>query len=146
MNQPSQPEKFYVGVKGLIVQEGKLLLLKKSERSTPGQRFWDLPGGRIDHQEKPLETLKRELQEELVGIKRIKVKNLIWAYRVPYLVEDQSNLFLIYYLVEADVSQTKLSPEHVEKKWVGVEQFDQLDAPVDANFAVLLKQIIEEND
>jgi 8-oxo-dGTP diphosphatase len=143
MSKSKQLVKFFVGVKGLIVQDDKLLLLKKSERDYIEQSFWDLPGGRIDDQENPQKTLQRELKEELIGIKQIKVGDLVWAYRVPYKVEKDSNLFLIYYLVEADVSQTKLSPEHVEKKWVGVEQFDQLNAPVNANFKGLLRNILK---
>ncbi len=142
MSKRKQPVKFFVGVKGLIVQDNKLLLLKKSKRDYIKQSFWDLPGGRMDAQEKPKQTLERELKEELIGIKQIRVQDLVWAYRVPYKVEKDSNLFLIYYLVQADVTETKLSPEHVEKKWVSLDEFEQLDAPVNANFKGLLEDML----
>lgn len=35
---------FYVGVKGVIVKDGKALILKGGE----GRDFWEVPGGRID--------------------------------------------------------------------------------------------------
>ncbi|MEA2056473.1 MAG: NUDIX hydrolase [Patescibacteria group bacterium] len=137
-----RPEKFVVGIKGFIVKDNKLLLLKKSERGYISSEFWDLPGGRIDGDENPLETLKRELNEELPGIKEIEIKDLLWVYRIPYVIENASNLFLVYYLVGADVSAAKLSTEHVEKKWVGIDEFGELDAPVNANFKDLLREFI----
>ena len=59
----------HLGVYGVIVKNDKVLLVKKSRGAYTGQ--YDLPGGSIEHGEKPVETLKREIMEE-VGVK---VKN-----------------------------------------------------------------------
>ena len=54
-----------LGTYGLIIEKGKILLIKKNGGPYDGKL--DLPGGTIEFCEKPAETLKRELMEE-VGI------------------------------------------------------------------------------
>lgn len=54
-----------LGTYGLIIKKGKILLIKKNGGPYDGKL--DLPGGTIEFCEKPAETLKRELMEE-VGI------------------------------------------------------------------------------
>lgn len=44
-------------------EEKKILLVKRKVQ--PRKKFWDLPGGFIDLNEKAEEAIKRELQEEL---------------------------------------------------------------------------------
>lgn len=54
-----------LGAYGLIIEDNKILLIKKS--GGPYDSKLDLPGGTIEFCERPEETLKRELLEE-VGI------------------------------------------------------------------------------
>jgi 8-oxo-dGTP pyrophosphatase MutT (NUDIX family) len=56
---------FQIGVKGLIRRaDGKVLLLKiRAWRDKP--TYWDLPGGRMEPGETFVQTLKRELKEEI---------------------------------------------------------------------------------
>ncbi len=51
-----------LGAYGLIIQDDKILLIKKSGGPYDGKL--DLPGGTIEFCEKPEEALKRELMEE----------------------------------------------------------------------------------
>lgn len=57
-----------LGAYGLIIDNGKILLIKKS--GGPYDEKLDLPGGTIEFCEKPEEALKRELLEE-VGIETL---------------------------------------------------------------------------
>jgi 8-oxo-dGTP pyrophosphatase MutT (NUDIX family) len=60
MSQPVHvPRTFPISIKGVVVRDGKVLLLK-NERSE-----WELPGGRIDPGEDHAQTLTREFLEEL---------------------------------------------------------------------------------
>ena len=52
----------HLGVYGLIVKDNKILLIKKV--SGPYDGLLDLPGGGLEFGERPIETLKRELEEE----------------------------------------------------------------------------------
>ncbi len=56
----------HLGVYGVVIRENKILLVKKSRGAYIGK--YDLPGGSFEHGEKPIETLKREFEEE-AGIK-----------------------------------------------------------------------------
>ena len=57
-----------LGAYGLVILDGRILLIKKS--GGPYDKKLDLPGGTIEFCERPVETLKRELMEE-VGIEVI---------------------------------------------------------------------------
>lgn len=58
-------KKTHVGAYGIIIDNNKIALIKKARGGYKGKL--DLPGGGIEHTENPLETLKREIMEE-VGI------------------------------------------------------------------------------
>jgi 8-oxo-dGTP pyrophosphatase MutT (NUDIX family) len=56
---------FQIGIKGLIRNlEGKILLLKVPEWGQ-NPEHWDMPGGRMEPGESFLQTLRRELNEEI---------------------------------------------------------------------------------
>ena len=52
----------HLGVYGLIIEDDKILLIKKANGPYKGKL--DLPGGSIEFGEKPEDTLKRETEEE----------------------------------------------------------------------------------
>ena len=52
----------HLGVYGVIINEDRILLVKKSRGAYTGKL--DLPGGSFEHGETPIETLKREISEE----------------------------------------------------------------------------------
>ncbi len=52
----------YAAVKALVTDGEKFLLLKQD---VGGEIFWDLPGGRVQFGESPVDGLKREGREEL---------------------------------------------------------------------------------
>src|SRR3989344_5710694 len=58
------PDCFYrVTVKGLCVRDGKVLLVRESEKTLSGK--WEMPGGGLDFGEDIKAGLKREIQEEM---------------------------------------------------------------------------------
>ncbi len=66
MEELEMKEYRQLGAYGLIIENGKILLIKKNGGPYDGKL--DLPGGTIEFGEKPSEALERELMEE-VGIR-----------------------------------------------------------------------------
>lgn len=107
---------FYVGVKAVVVDEGRVLLL---ERQRGAGRWWDLPGGRLEAQESINDGLRRELHEE-IGADDFKVSRLLSAARIPDL-PNGIGLMLLLYGVSIPFKEATLSPEHVSYEWVPLQ-------------------------
>jgi len=109
---------FYVGIKGFIAKDGKVLLLKKV-----GEDLWETPGGRIDGDETIQEALNRELHEEVANIKNIEIKDILGAHRLQKDINGDTSLVLIYYLVRADIDGIpELSDEHDDYMWADKDE------------------------
>jgi ADP-ribose pyrophosphatase len=70
-----------VGVGGVILQDGKVLLLLR--KRPPEAGFWSLPGGRVEFMERVEDAAVRELREEL-GIE-VEIESLLCVtdHRAP---------------------------------------------------------------
>ena len=117
---------FQVGIKGVIVNsQNKALVLLKTVN---GRIFWDVPGGRMEKGETIDQTLRRELEEEVPGIKDFQVKNLLNVDAVHRSdTVEGIDLLLVFYKVEADLEKVSLSEEHQSYKWVSLEEIDSLE-------------------
>lgn len=115
---------FHLGVKGLIFnQDRKILLLKRRIR-----KCWDVPGGRMRRGETELETLGRELNEE-IGLESIgDVRPFMMALsdlRLSVQTEDVG-LILSFYLLSLSASfHPILSEEHSSYEWCTIEEATQ---------------------
>ncbi len=118
----SKHERFHLGIKALIEnKEGKILLLKKSKKITDkfGQKpYWDIPGGRIEKGSSVLETLKREVLEE-IGVNDLTVRDLFYAAVSNTRIdsEDCGLILFIYDCSISDRSKVVLDEEHSEYGW-----------------------------
>ena len=80
-----EKEHTHLGAYGILTQNNRILLIKK--KTGPYDGKLDLPGGTIEFNEKPVDTLKREFLEE-TGIDITEYKlfdansaNPIWYYQ-----------------------------------------------------------------
>lgn len=115
-------KRFFVGVKGVIIKDDKVLLIKGNQK-VEGRDHWEVPGGRIDTNESIDAALMRELQEEVPGISNIKKHEILHAHRIEHDVKDDTSLVLIFFRVTADVpDDIVLSEEHVEAEWLACDE------------------------
>ncbi|MEG0276490.1 MAG: NUDIX domain-containing protein, partial [Coprobacillus sp.] len=56
--------RFHITVKGIVIYNNQILIMKKVKPSTDGLGYWELPGGGLEYGETPHEALIRELKEE----------------------------------------------------------------------------------
>lgn len=133
-------KKFYVGIKGIVVDEEKGALLLKREYKSGD--FWDTPGGRIDGDEDFKDTLARELAEELPGIEVQNIGELLGAHRVQKDIDDDISLVLLYFEVKATLPDpVQLSEEHDDYLWVRTR--DTLPRGLNPQLNAILGSILE---
>ena len=122
-------EKFHVGVKALILNDKNEILILKANPEEMRQNqptHWDLPGGRVKGNDSLEETLRKEVQEEL-GIDNIDMLEHfdtgISNLRIPLDNETVSLLLIVYKCkIHDNSSHLKLSLEHLEYKWVSIDE------------------------
>ncbi|MCC7570201.1 NUDIX domain-containing protein [Candidatus Micrarchaeota archaeon] len=109
---------FAAAVKALIVDKDKILLIKRkiSDAHCPGE--WELPGGRLEPGEDPIEGLKREIKEE-TGLEIEVVTSLGIKY---FQRDDGQKIFLINFLCRSLKIEFKLGNEHDEIEWIEIEE------------------------
>lgn len=113
-----QDAPFLVSIKGVIITDNKVLLLRKSDGS------WDLPGGRLNSDETPKQCLIREIHEE-TGL-YVKPGRLLhrWLRRRP----EKTDIFLISHLCRpaGPAAEIVISSEHTELGWFSALDIEML--------------------
>lgn len=104
-------KKTHIGAYGIIIRNGRIALVRKARGGYKGKL--DLPGGGIEHTEKPFETLKRELTEEINGtlvdarLLDVTAVNIKWKVE-SNLYEDLHHIGILYV---AEIKEEKLKED-----------------------------------
>jgi mutator protein MutT len=114
---------------GLVIRDGKLLMVKRYEPETKGAHLkWEIPGGKVDFGETREEAIVREIKEEtgvLTKVERLlpTVFTAYWDY--PWGVQH-TLLFGFECLFK---SETKPKPDHHVKEvaWVKLSDVKKRD-------------------
>ncbi len=115
------------GVGGVILEEGKVLLLLR--RKAPEAGFWSLPGGRVEFMERVEDALVRELREELGVAVQIESLLCVTDHIVP---ADNAHWVSPAYVVRVVSGVPRnLEPE----KTVTIEWFPLTDLPENLGLA-----------
>ncbi|MFA6376219.1 MAG: NUDIX domain-containing protein [Candidatus Paceibacterota bacterium] len=115
---------YQVSLKVLLKKDGVYLFLRDAESG-----FFDLPGGRINRDERnvPLEKiLQREIAEEIGGNVQYKIDKPAFQYRAS---KDGQDIFITVYEAEYFSGEIVLSPDHNNIVWVDPKSFDTLKEP-----------------
>lgn len=81
-----------ISVKGIVYDEGEIWL-RKNQRNE-----WELPGGKIDEEEQPMETVARELKEELgFDVEPVKII-YAWMYKIENSEDESLGVLVLSYL------------------------------------------------
>src|SRR5262249_53014531 len=98
----------------MAVDPKKRILLVRQFRLPAQKSMWELPAGRLDPGEKPLQAAKRELREE-TGYTARRWKKLVEYYPSPGYVSERMSLYLATDLEEGDAQP--MEDERIEKRW-----------------------------
>lgn len=136
-------QRFHVGVYGILINNNKILLIKKSRGAYKG--MYDLPGGGIEFGEKIEEALRREFVEEA----GINLENQSFVghseYFCEYLNDANKSRELhhlgLYYRVSASFDKIKSYPDGQDS--LGAE-FIEIDKLHRIEIAQIAKPIIDK--
>jgi 8-oxo-dGTP diphosphatase len=108
------PKRSFTCVDGVLVKEGKILLLKRNVE--PFRGFWHVIGGHVEDNETLKEALKREFKEETdldVHIGKV----LDWRIEETF---DRIKIIVVFRVYNT-IGEVKLNEESLEYGW-----FDQM--------------------
>lgn len=119
--------RFMVAVGAVIASpDGKILLIKRSQKLDWHPGDWEIMYGRIAQHEDPKDGLARELKEEL-GISVTVGRPLTcWHIYRGHEETAENELVGITFLATTDQTEITLSDEHEEYRWVTPEEAKEL--------------------
>lgn len=98
----------------MAVDPKKRILLVRQYRLPAEKYLWELPAGKLDPGEKPLQAAKRELSEE-TGYKARTWKKLASFFVSPGYVQEYMTIFLATDLTAGEA--TPMDDERIEARW-----------------------------
>jgi ADP-ribose pyrophosphatase len=98
----------------MAVDDRKRILLVRQYRLPANANLWELPAGRLDPGEKPLQAARRELAEE-TGYTARTWKKLVSFWVSPGYVQEKMTIFLATDLTEGQA--TPMEDERIEARW-----------------------------
>ena len=107
----------------MAVDDRKRILLVRQYRLPADQYLWELPAGKLDPGEKPLQAAKRELVEE-TGYKARTWKKLVSFFPSPGYVQEKMTIFLATDLTAGKA--TPMDDERIEARWFRAKEVGKL--------------------
>lgn len=110
-------------VKGIFLRNNKVLFLNKPNKG------WELPGGKVEFGNSVINTLKREISEEL-GIKKLNIGNIVHVDDIIFKKDSTwCHYTVIVFEVKTDqksLDRIKISDEHSEYEWFSKSELKKL--------------------
>ena len=107
----------------MAVDERRRILLVRQYRLPADKYLWELPAGKLDPGEKPLQAAKRELIEE-TGYRARTWKKLTSFFVSPGYVEERMTIFLATDLTAGEA--TPMDDERIETRWFPAKEVAEM--------------------
>lgn len=128
--------KFHITVKGIVVYDHKVLILKRVRPSRDGLGYWELPGGGLEYGETPHEALIRELKEET----NLDIQILKPVYTFTAIRPDYQTVGIGFLSIPTN-NHVIISDEHTDFQFVTSQELkDYLDEKIYNDIIFTLKE------
>ena len=133
---PNKFNKSIVGVRAIIIDKDRYLLVKRSSTDRHNPNKWEFPGGSIENGEGLINSLCREVKEETgLEVTKVATNCYVTYHDVPNgskSVYKGFRRYVLFYICDVlDCTSVKLSQEHSKLKWSCLESAFNLDLTED---------------
>ncbi|MDX2269052.1 MAG: NUDIX hydrolase [Bryobacter sp.] len=106
-----------------VLDDRNRLLLVEQYRLPTRRKLWEIPAGKIDEGETPLQAAKRELKEE-TGYRARSWKKLITFWPSPGFLAEKMTIYLAQDLIAGAAEPTE--DERITARWFTTKEFEAL--------------------
>jgi 8-oxo-dGTP diphosphatase len=128
---------FFISVTGIVVKDGKFLIVKRSEKEKAFPGRWTVPGGKMQRTDYAHKTpnagglwyevaedvLRREVKEEA----NLDVQNIRYVTSIAYVRPDGNHCVILSYACDHKGGDVKLCDALTEHAWVTLEEAKKYD-------------------
>jgi len=107
----------------LPIDEKGRVLLARQYRLPAKDYLWEIPAGRMDEGETPLQAAKRELKEE-TGLSAKKWTKLFGLYMSPGFVAEKMHIYCAQELKQGKTNF--MGDERIESKWFAAKEVNEM--------------------
>ena len=130
MSGREYPEHPRVGVGGVVVEDGKVLLVRRG--SEPLQGEWSLPGGLVELGEELTQALRREMQEETgLDVAVGPIVEVLDRMHRDAQGKVRFHYVLVDYLCRVESGKLEAASDASAAQWVAREDLGQFHLPAE---------------
>lgn len=129
--------KFYVATKGIVLNQQNQILIIQRAKGGRHENMWEFPGGMVEYEELPEESLAREIKEEV----NLDIDILRYLYSWKWIENNEQVVGISYLCRCKDESTLKLSFEHSNYKWVNIDEI--LESELDGDIKRNLRKVMD---
>lgn len=130
---PAQP---IVGVGGVVISNGRALLIKRG--SPPLQGQWSIPGGLLETGETLMEGVRRELSEETgIDVRPLDLLEVFERIELDGGGKARYHFVVLDYLCEAVAGEARAGSDVTQVAWAGPEDLERYSLSSTATRVIL---------
>ncbi len=120
---PAQP---IAGVGAVIVQDGKILLVKRG--AEPAKNLWSIPGGMVELGEKVRNAVIREVEEECgLNVEIVRLMDVVDSITVNEESRIKFHFIILDFLAKVKDGTVKPADDALDARWVPLEKVETYD-------------------